>query len=173
MISYCQALESITGLNALQNTSFLRIDNNPKLTDIGGLNNLVSVGGIITIKNNTSFDNFCALHNLFNNNGISGTVTIEDNAQNPTPEEIIANCGGTSSVSPTAEQGIFVYPNPTQNKISIDCPQFIEANIYSSSGTLTISSDKPEIDLQNLQSGLWIIKVKSEQGSFITKFLKQ
>lgn len=66
-----------------------------------------------------------------------------------------------------------IFPNPVQNKLSINCPQFIEAIIYSTTGSLLFTSNTPEINTEALPSGIYIVKVKSGQGNYQTKFIKQ
>ena len=86
----------------------------------------------------------------------------------------ISACFGHTSASNTIEnQAVSIYPNPAQNQITINCPQFIEAKIYSPVGTLLFTSDTPEISIQNLQAGLYMVRVKTGQGNYLSKFLKQ
>ena len=173
-LSNCDSLNSITGFQSLQGVDRINIVNNSVLKDMSGFKNLQTIERNFYFTNNTQFENFCDFYNLFYNNGVSGRVTITGNAQNPISEEIIAAgaCEATS-VSPITDQEIVIYPNPAKNQITINCQQFIEATIYSATGAKMVTSQTPEINLQNLQSGLYMVKVKTGQGNYQTKFLKQ
>ena len=175
-IDGCDSLMSITGFSNLEKVNYtLVLWNCALLTDISGLSNITEVGTKIMIAHNDSLklDDFQTFCSLFNGATPPTSVFIQGNADNPTAEEIVAACNTTHVVSEITKQSLSVYPNPAQNRIKINCPQFIEAKIYSPVGTLLFMSDNAEINLQNLQSGLYIVEVKTGQGNFQTKFIKQ
>ncbi len=65
------------------------------ITNLGGLFNLISLGGSLNVQNNLALSSYCGLYNLLNA-GYAGTTAISGNAVNPTSAQIIA--GGMCSV---------------------------------------------------------------------------
>lgn len=86
--------------------------------------------------------------------------------------QLTACFGNTSALNTIENKAVLIYPNPAENQITINCPQFVEATIYSAIGTFMFTSNTSEIDLQNLEAGLYIVKVKTGSGCYATKFLK-
>ena len=77
----------------------------------------------------------------------------------------------------TLEKSLKLYPNPTKNIINVNSP-LIDINkieIYSVIGKkmkqFTLNLNKINID--DLSSGLYLIKVISDKGSYMTKFIKE
>jgi hypothetical protein len=113
IISGCQSLQNIDALfNLAEVRGPIHISDNQSLLNIEGLSNLNKVDGSVDIYFNTylqhlnglenlntaqdfdiSFNNFlsdfCALQNLFSN-GTYGAVSIQNNAYNPTAQDIVA-----------------------------------------------------------------------------------
>ena len=67
----------------------LTIKANTALTNIDGLNNLISLKGNLNILNNTSLSDYSGLFNLLNNNGLTGVYNVSGNAVNPMEDEIL------------------------------------------------------------------------------------
>lgn len=108
------ALTSLQGLNALTTTKSLEISGNANLQTVDGLENLTNLGsygatnlgdlkiGVMWVDIGPSLQNypnpnltdFCALQNLFvNGNGLERDVVIQNNAYNPTAQDISnGNC---------------------------------------------------------------------------------
>jgi len=93
-------LTSLTGLDNLSSVGYiLTIDRNLSLSSLAGLEGLNSVPnisiGIDVIPDsgaNPNLSDYCALTNLFTN-GTYGNIQIENNAYNPTVQDIInGNC---------------------------------------------------------------------------------
>lgn len=105
----------------------------------------------------------------------TGVDTLASNIKfAPVSDVELTACLGNASASTTKEsKPISIYPNPAKNKLIIDCPNFTETTIYTTTGCLMITSDTPEINLQNLQPGFYMVKVETGQESFMSKFLKQ
>lgn len=73
-----------------------------------------------------------------------------------------------------------IYPNPAYNHVIIDSKEPIESlAIYDISGRLIAMNSflknkiTAEVSISNLLSGTYFIKVKTEQGEHVTKFLKK
>ena len=70
------------------------------------------------------------------------------------------------------------YPNPVLHNLTISNTSIIdEIEIYSASGTTVLSkridSDHSEIDLSSLQSGVYLMKIKSEGREKTMKIIKK
>ncbi len=70
-----------------------------------------------------------------------------------------------------------VFPNPATDKLTIECNQNAKLEILSIEGQIikTINNVglKTTIDLVNLSKGVYIIKVKTDKGIAIRKFIKR
>ncbi|WP_156168480.1 leucine-rich repeat domain-containing protein [Kordia zhangzhouensis] len=109
-INNCHAITSLQGMEQITEIRYLFIYNNNGLTSLNGLQNLTNllptslpsivIGSRLTDVGsyvpspNSNLSDFCALQNVFiNGNGTSADVHIENNAYNPTPQDITAgNC---------------------------------------------------------------------------------
>ncbi|MBT8303186.1 MAG: hypothetical protein KJP09_01860 [Bacteroidia bacterium] len=89
------SLQSMEGLENLTSVNSIGIHAHDNLETLSGLNGLTNVNQGISIgfiEGNTSLSDYCALENLLTN-GTFGGVTIENNAYNPTVQDIIdGNC---------------------------------------------------------------------------------
>lgn len=173
-IEQCTALNRINGFSNLNSLdSYLQLKGNTNLQDISGFSSITQLEGNLLIRNNESLSDFSPFCSLINNSGVQGDIELIGNASNPTSEELMASCNEIGVTSSTLEDELLVYPNPTQNKITINCQQFIEANIYSSTGRLIATSNTPEMYVGNLLTGLYLIKVKTKQSIIQSKLIKQ
>ncbi|MCL9805388.1 T9SS type A sorting domain-containing protein [Flavobacterium amniphilum] len=73
-----------------------------------------------------------------------------------------------------------LYPNPVHNVLNMDAKETIEissVNIYNTLGQLVVvipnAKDVKTIDVSNLPSGNYFIKINSDKGTSNTKFIKQ
>jgi beta-glucanase (GH16 family) len=69
---------------------------------------------------------------------------------------------------------IVLYPNPTKTTVTIQTEQVIkEKTIYDLQGKLikTISNNTKEINVDDLQAGIYLLKIEDENGLMITKKL--
>lgn len=89
----CDAIGSLVGLHNIDYVgSSFQILFNDNLDNLDPLANLDEVDGNFTIRNNSLTD-FCGLQNLFGSGGVGGQFLVEDNAYNPTEQDIIdGNC---------------------------------------------------------------------------------
>ena len=74
-------------------------------------------------------------------------------------------------------QSVRIFPNPARNYIHIDSPlrTLKKVEIYSLMGKKlkVVHSNTENIFIDDLSSGLYLIRVFSEDGNFVTKFLKE
>ncbi len=76
-------ITDLSALNSLNSLDKLIIDKNPKLINLNGLENLLSITGSLQITNNRSLGNFKAIKNLNFNNLSDEKFIIEGNLFNP------------------------------------------------------------------------------------------
>ncbi len=93
-IGNCPTLTNISQLNSVTSLSAnLNISFNDSITNLDGLQNLVFVGNDIQIAQNSQLNDFCALTNLYQNGTIPESVIIQDNAYNPSENQMeIGSC---------------------------------------------------------------------------------
>lgn len=67
-----------------------------------------------------------------------------------------------------------LYPNPVKNALRIVNENTLQAEVYSATGKLllTVGNDPKEINLENLNSGLYFVKITTNQGSETFKIIK-
>ena len=142
------------------NLKFLNINNGfnwlPNTNYVG--NNLSS--NIIQLC--TSSSSVVNLQNYYNSLGYSST-------------SFISNCSSLGiNSNEITDHKIMFYPNPTKDKIIFnENVNFIY--VYSSSGFLVKQSEitSDELDLSNLNSGIYILKMQTESGIRIDKLIKE
>jgi len=70
-----------------------------------------------------------------------------------------------------------VFPNPARDKITVECPQNAHVEILTLEGLMiqrvTAYENQTTLDLSALSSGLYMIKVTTDKGNAISKFVKQ
>ena len=73
-----------------------------------------------------------------------------------------------------------IYPNPVNDKLFIDAVDNVEEiNIYTITGVkvddlqCSTHNEQYAIDVNKLQSGIYIIEIKSNNNSIIKRFIKK
>lgn len=87
------------------------------------------------------------------------------------------NAGGLSTSEIDKEKSLNIYPNPVKDYLHFQTKMTIDGmEIYDQSGKISISrkSDllKNSIDVKNLPSGIYILKIKTDNRSSSVKFIK-
>jgi len=80
--------------------------------------------------------------------------------------------------TPTPDNALIckIYPNPFTANIQISCPREIERiSIYNSEGQLVLSKkgNSPELNLEQLSSGMYLIQVVADKQVFSQKVVKK
>ncbi len=73
-------------------------------------------------------------------------------------------------------KGVMVYPNPTSDRMVVDVRSTVhQIDVYDYAGKRIRSINQPnrEIEVSNLPTGLYIMKVYTPEGVLTTKFVKQ
>ena len=81
----------------------------------------------------------------------------------------------TSEVTNLLENSIFIYPNPTNEELSIENDSFTIENveIYDINGKTILSTNKPIINISHLLTGTYFVKIKTDNGELIKKIIKK
>lgn len=94
--------------------------------------------------------------------------------------QIISCALPVENQKPRTDQSIAIYPNPTYDRIHIECNlPFIEGvvSIYSLLGQLEfeapIAKAKTELDLKGLSQGVYLIRIKSNEKTIVKKIVKE
>jgi hypothetical protein len=76
-------------------------------------------------------------------------------------------------LSPTTSS-IYVYPNPTANRVYIQAENIIKAEVFDLMGRRVYSTNQDQIDLSNISSGSYILQVTTQNNTTETfKIIKQ
>lgn len=90
--------------------------------------------------------------------------------------EVGSSCGSLSIVDESLDTQIVMYPNPVNNKLFIksESEDLIKVEIYSVFGNLVKSTTKNlnEINVEDLSSGLYLIKIFTLEASVSKKLIK-
>jgi len=87
-------------------------------------------------------------------------------------------CGNDVGIEKTSPSELSIYPNPTNNLLTIetDKPDHYSIDITSMNGQLIYNSDmdrtSQQIDLSSLQKGVYVITVRSKDFVTIKKIVK-
>jgi aminopeptidase N len=70
---------------------------------------------------------------------------------------------------------IVISPNPAHDFVSVQLPETLtleKAELFSQTGQLIYSGAQKEVNVSNLATGIYFIKVETNEGSFHKKFIK-
>ena len=87
----------------------------------------------------------------------------------------------TSGNEDISLESINIYPNPVSDHLIIDQidmgNKLVKGNLYDITGQdlkeFRINDDQTILNLNNLESGIYILKIQTEQGEFIEKIIKE
>ena len=69
---------------------------------------------------------------------------------------------------------IIIYPNPAKQEINISSTQKIEKiSVYNSLGQFLFNSNASKINVEKLEKGIYFIKITTEKGELVEKFIKE
>lgn len=82
---------------------------------------------------------------------------------------------GVLNISDFSIESMFLYPNPSTSMLNIEMETNLkQATIYSILGAKVLKTKSNAINIINLKSGLYLIKIENETGRVTTKrFVKQ
>jgi len=87
------------------------------------------------------------------------------------------NCGNDGVVPITATPEISIYPNPAKDELRIECTseQVNKIEVFDLSGKTLMSqmSNPSQINVSHLASGIYFLKIQTDKGAVIKKFVKE
>jgi hypothetical protein len=90
---------------------------------------------------------------------------------------VVNSCLPLSTKENDLQNTISLYPNPTSEIIHISTSKNAWINkvmIFDVTGKQVLSNaDQTSIDVSKLKSGLYFVKIKTDQGEFSRKFIKE
>ncbi len=80
-----------------------------------------------------------------------------------------------ASIGKKSKNAISLYPNPAKNTLYINNIQNANVTVFDLSGKLLINlqNTDSQIDISSLSEGIYIINVTTNQGTSVTKFVKE
>lgn len=87
-----------------------------------------------------------------------------------------SNVLSTESSTELYTSQITIYPNPSSDFISISLPNNLEAKsvrVFDNSGKHLLTGTNNTIDISNLASGIYIVKIMLDHKVFTSRFIKQ
>ena len=116
-------------------------------------------------------------------NGHHGTVNEVNNTVSYTFNEAVSFKAVTASAADATltiedvyplDAGIFVYPNPTANRIYIQGENILQAELFDLTGRKIITTNQKQIDLGNIPTGSYILQVTAQNNKTQSfKIIKQ
>lgn len=102
------------------------------------------------------------------------TITVDPAFVTVSPP--LRSCSETGINEPGASSGFSVSPNPANNQLSIKYPQKAVIELLNLNGqlinTINHSGTITKIELGNLEKGVYILFIKTDNGSIVKKFIK-
>lgn len=185
-ISNNEDLIDITELTSLNSIGrYLNIVYNSTLTSLSGLEN-IDAGTILglEIRFNNSLST-CEVQSICDYlANPSGAIEIYGNAFGcNSPEEVITACevGVDESAVISLQSSVRIYPNPASTTITISTPTTPDKNTFMTilniSGQVILSRQitetKTQLDIKNLPSGVYFVRITTDATVMVSKFIKQ
>jgi bacillolysin len=79
------------------------------------------------------------------------------------------------SSAPNENTGLSLYPNPSQEKVKLKMlngQKFLSAEVIDTAGLTVLKTASDEFSVLDLKAGLYLVKIKTSNGSFTEKFVK-
>lgn len=136
--------------------------------------------GTVTQTSYTYYaNNAGVIEPLFRDTSFTVNVPLLGDPQNTNQAQVISN-----SLTLGLDENIWLinkinfYPNPASNLLTIDNKSNQEIKSISLNDTngrsiLEFKSTSNQIDISNLSKGLYLVKIKTENGSIVKKLLKE
>ena len=92
--------------------------------------------------------------------------------------QLVAHLSFVTGIEEMDAKGVSAYPNPAHDKLFVECgKQIVACELYTTVGTwmgrVEAESMKAEIPLNNLSSGMYLVKVITEDQVMIVRFVKE
>ena len=176
-------LTNLTGLEGLTSLGVdLKILSNNALTSMTGLDNVTSIGGGLYISHNDTL-RICEVQSICDYLvNPAGSIFINNNAPGcNNKEEVEAACELVSVDDISLSDKLFIFPNPSSTKITIELPNTPQKNafltIYNISSQQLLMSkitkQKTVADISGLPTGFYFLKVTDDKTMMVGKLVKK
>lgn len=158
----------------------LVIRDNNSLLDITSIGSVDSLLGQLNVQDNISLSDCISLCPLLTTGYIESIVTIRDNLGNCETEEDLTLICTTSTQDISDTESLQIFPNPTKSVLNIRALSNIqEALILRVDGSIVNllkfddSTSLVNLDVADLQTGLYFVELVIDEKRIIKKFVKQ
>lgn len=172
----------LNDLSALSNltdgVTFLRISGNENLESLNGINN-ISIDSLRTLViTDNPLLSYCSVESVCNYLAYSDGLDLISNNSNGclSEDEVETNCVAFG-IEEEDELSVSIYPNPAKSELFISNESNIELEeliIYNQMGQEVMYLNKVEsrIDISSLQSGVYLIEIRSSDINKKQIFIK-
>ncbi|MFW5781398.1 MAG: T9SS type A sorting domain-containing protein [Bacteroidota bacterium] len=81
------------------------------------------------------------------------------------------------NVSDQIKPEVRVYPNPCKSKLTVNADAMQKLELYDSKGMILLAKDvekkQYKLDLQNIQPGMYLLKIITADGALVSKVIKE
>lgn len=116
-------------------------------------------------------------NNVFNGNTYKyGVKVIDENGVTYNAVQIEAAPVALLSIEDDLlKNKLRMYPNPTSGVVFVEnsLQKIIDITVYDLTGSTLLSTKETQVDISNLDSGVYIFKVKTENGQLIKRIIKR
>lgn len=182
-------------LNLKEIGGSLTIKSNNQLETLNGLDSLISVDEFLKVYRNNPLTDCCAIHELLNNGGVGGSITIALNDTGcDSQSDIASTCaGGNNLIAPPScsdcgivglEQSDFqsmaMFPNPASEWVQVKISGEYESGqirIFNGNGQVISQQDLLEqtyhIDFQinDWRSGIYLVQLTLDGQQMVQKLI--
>lgn len=172
-------LESLDGINGVINANNILslsivIDSNDQLTSIDGISNIQvnSVTSVVVVNNS----NLSMCTNTLICDAIDiGIASFGSNAPGCNANFEVEQACELAIPDASAKNTVTIFPNPASSHFEVRAPsvQSLEIEIYSISGQRIYTTTQRQVDISSLEAGLYLVKIKFEQGSYTYRVIKK
>ena len=115
------------------------------------------------------------------NSRIKITLSVTDGKQNSYQSFYLNISGPSSGLRQNKTTNFSVYPNPTTNEISFDLSEFneeVEVSVWNMTGKEVLSYSNIQggtirtLNVENLNSGIYLINIRGEKQNLSSRFVK-
>ena len=90
--------------------------------------------------------------------------------------QLIANFSEYDDIEEIDDSGTSIYPNPTENNITIEAEDIIQIEVYNTLGQMVArigaEGNSVELDMSDYSDGIYLIKTVSKEGSTVSRVVK-